>query len=102
MLNLIIYATDAIGERKGRILFVYLKLKQSMARKPLSKYLTPMGISETDLIKIFTAFYTTKKTGIGLGLAAVKRIAAAHRVYCDVKSVTGRGSTFTIRLPIDL
>lgn len=103
VLNLIINAMDAIGEQKGRIVICLFKTQTIDGEEAVIKVSdTGGGISETDLAKIFTPFYTTKKTGTGLGLAAVKRIAAAHRGYCDVKSVVGRGSTFTIHLPIDV
>jgi len=93
---------DAIGEQKGRIVVRLFKTQTINGEEAVIEVSdTGGGISETDLAKIFTPFYTTKKTGTGLGLAAVKRIAAAHRGYCDVKSIAGRGSTFTIYLPID-
>jgi len=103
VLNLIINAMDAIGEQEGHIIIRLSKTKTIDGEEAIVEVSdTGSGISKADLAKIFTPFYTTKKTGTGLGLAAVKRIAAAHRGYCDVKSVVGRGSTFTIHLPIDL
>jgi signal transduction histidine kinase len=63
---------------------------------------TGCGIAETHLATIFKPFYTTKETGTGLGLAAVKNTVIAHEGFCTVKSVVGQGSVFTIHLPINL
>ncbi len=59
------------------------------------------GIEETDLPKIFDPFFSTrpKSTAIGLGLAAVYGIVAAHRGGIAVESKTGRGTTIRIYLP---
>jgi PAS domain S-box-containing protein len=57
------------------------------------------GISEEDLSRIFSPFFSTNPNGAGLGLPAVRRIARAHGGRVEVTSTPGRGSTFTIRLP---
>jgi len=59
------------------------------------------GISEEDLTRIFNPFFTTRPGGTGLGLPAVRRIARAHGGRVDVSSSPGKGSTFTIRLPLN-
>ena len=59
------------------------------------------GISEEDLIRIFNPFFTTRPEGTGLGLPAVRRIARAHGGRVEVKSSLGKGSTFTLHLPIN-
>ncbi len=58
------------------------------------------GISEADLLRIFSPFFTTRPGGTGLGLPAVRRIARAHGGGVEVKSSLGTGSTFTLHLPI--
>ena len=57
------------------------------------------GISEADLLRIFSPFFTTRPGGTGLGLPAVRRIARAHGGGVGVKS-SPAGSTFTLHLPI--
>ena len=57
------------------------------------------GISENDLLQIFNPFYTTRSTGTGLGLPAVRRIARLHGGHVEVASTPGKGSVFTIYLP---
>lgn len=52
--------------------------------------------------QIFEAFYTTKGLrGTGLGLAVTKRIAEQHGGSIEVKSDSGRGASFILRLPAD-
>jgi signal transduction histidine kinase len=58
-----------------------------------------MGIEPDKLEKIFEPYFTTKTTGSGLGLSISRRIAEAHGGTVVVKSQTGRGSRFVVRLP---
>jgi two-component system sensor histidine kinase HydH len=61
---------------------------------------TGKGINADDLSRIFDPYYTTKPKGTGLGLAIVHKIVEAHDGQIKVRSVLGKGSTFTITLPI--
>ena len=61
---------------------------------------TGIGISEENLRRLFEPFFTTKVKGIGLGLTVSKRMIEGHRGRIDVKSKTGKGTTFTIILPV--
>ncbi|MCH8875061.1 PAS domain S-box protein [candidate division KSB1 bacterium] len=54
------------------------------------------GISAEKLDKIFEPFYSTKKTGFGLGLAIVARLVEQHGAHIDVKSRVGKGTEFTL------
>ncbi|MGA2256515.1 MAG: ATP-binding protein [Thermoguttaceae bacterium] len=66
------------------------------------------GIAANHLSRLFERFYRVDKArsrelgGTGLGLAIVKHIMAAHLGSVHVESVVGRGSTFTLRLPLSL
>lgn len=101
ILNLIINAVDAIGKNEGLINISLLKEQKEAAVEAVIKVSdTGCGISKNDLANLFTPFYTTKETGTGLGLAAVKRIATAHGGYCQFNSVPEKGSTFSIHLPL--
>ena len=59
------------------------------------------GINEEDIARIFNPFFTTRPGGTGLGLPAVRRIARAHGGSVDATSSPGKGSTFTIHLPLN-
>ena len=61
---------------------------------------TGRGISEQDLEKIFDPFFTTKETGTGLGLAITHGIVEQHNGHIKTKSKIGKGTCFTIYLPI--
>lgn len=61
---------------------------------------TGVGIPENVLQKLFTPFFTTKAKGQGLGLAVCKRFIEALNGRIDVKSEVGRGSTFTLTIPL--
>jgi len=59
------------------------------------------GMSEQTLAKIFNPLFTTKAQGMGFGLAICKRIVEAHHGEINVKSTLGKGTTFTITLPLE-
>ncbi len=61
-----------------------------------------VGIPPEDLPRIFDPGFTTKGVGVGtgLGLSICFKIAQDHGGRIDVESEVGRGSTFTVRLPI--
>jgi two-component system NtrC family sensor kinase len=64
---------------------------------------TGCGIPEENLPKIFDPFFTTRadKKGTGLGLAVSYGIIERHRGRIEVQSEVGRGTTFTVRLPLE-
>ncbi len=61
-----------------------------------------IGISESILPKLFAPLVTTKAKGMGMSLAICKRIVEAHGGKIGVESAVGKGTTFTIYLPIKL
>ena len=62
---------------------------------------TGYGISRDDLTKIFEPFFSTKgQKGNGLGLAVIWGIIDNHNGTINVESEVGKGTTFTIRLPL--
>jgi two-component system NtrC family sensor kinase len=61
---------------------------------------TGPGIPPDRLAKIFDPFFTTKEKGTGLGLSVVYGIIEKHRGSISVDSELGRGTAFTIRLPV--
>lgn len=59
------------------------------------------GIPPESLEQIFNPFFTTKPTGVGLGLAISSKIVDEHGGLIRVESEAGRGSTFRVQLPLD-
>ncbi|QEH36793.1 Sensor protein ZraS [Aquisphaera giovannonii] len=61
---------------------------------------TGTGIPPEVLPRIFDAFYSTRSNGSGLGLPTTRKIVEAHGGLIDVQSAPGKGSRFTVRLPL--
>jgi len=59
-----------------------------------------MGIPREDLNKLFDPFFSTKEGGIGLGLSIAHRIIDQHHGKIEVESTPGKGTLFTVWLPI--
>ena len=115
VMNLIINASDAIGAYNGVItiktssqLVDDLTLDVLGTSTPLKLgYYGVLQISDTGsgmdsatMMRIFDPFFTTKATGRGLGLAAVQGIVNSHEGLIHVNSQIGRGTTFTMMLPL--
>ncbi len=58
------------------------------------------GIAPDVLPRIWEVYFTTKEQGSGLGLPTVRRIVAEHGGDVSVKSARGRGTTFSLYLPV--
>ena len=60
------------------------------------------GIDEKGLAHVFEPFFTTKDvwSNVGLGLSVSFRIVSEHQGRIDVESEVGKGSAFTVSLPV--
>jgi signal transduction histidine kinase len=104
LLNLIINARQAMP-RGGRLrVEVRENPRTRMAELRVSD--TGVGISTDRLRLIFEPFYTTKEPdahghgGTGLGLSVCRQIVEQHQGRIRVESLAGKGSTFTVKLPV--
>jgi signal transduction histidine kinase len=61
---------------------------------------TGAGVAPEDLERVFEPFYTSKQGGTGLGLAISREIAMEHGGTLTCESVSGKGTTFRLTLPI--
>ncbi len=98
LLNLLLNAVQAMP--KGGELTIQATVENGMVT--LSLIDTGTGIAPEVLPKIFKPFYSTKSRsgGSGLGLPTTRKIIEAHNGTIDVQSEIGKGTKFTIRLPI--
>ena len=60
---------------------------------------TGCGMSEDTALNMFTAFYTTKPAGSGLGLPMARKVVSAHGGRIGVESEEGHGTKFTLEFP---
>ncbi len=61
---------------------------------------TGEGIPPSIVEKVFNPYFTTKPSGMGLGLSICKQIIEAHQGSITVESTQGKGTCFTLKLPI--
>jgi len=101
LLALVMNAVDAMPH--GGNLWLRTSLNQSGDEIEIEVRDDGMGISSEILPKIFEPFLTTKETGhgVGLGLAVSRSIMERHHGRIEVQSVAGKGTTFTLTLPLD-
>jgi two-component system NtrC family sensor kinase len=98
-MNILVNAGQAIPE-KGEI---RIRTRASDGHVEIRIQDNGTGISPENLKKIFDPFFTTKEIGkgTGLGLHVVHSIVEKHKGTVEVTSEVGRGTTFTISLPVD-
>jgi len=98
IMNLLINACDAISV-KGEISLIS---EHEAGNIKISICDNGSGISESDILKLFDPFFTTKGIGkgTGLGLSISQDIIKKHGGTLAVSSQSGKGSCFTILLPI--
>jgi signal transduction histidine kinase len=59
-----------------------------------------VGIPAEDIGRLFDPFFSTKEGGVGLGLSITHRIIDQHRGKIEVESAPGKGTLFTVWLPV--
>ena len=99
-MNLLVNAAQAIGDADGE---VQIKTRCEGETVAASFSDTGGGIAPENLKRIFDPFFTTKQVGegTGLGLSISHSIIQRHGGKIDVASVPGKGTTFTISIPIN-
>jgi signal transduction histidine kinase len=96
VLNLVLNACEA-SSPGGQLT---LSLRQNLEMAEIRVSDTGKGISPEDRDKIFQLFYTTRPGGTGIGLANTFRFVQLHNGSIEFESEVGRGTTFTIELPL--
>ncbi len=95
--NLIKNAIDAMPNGGS----LEIRSSQSGPNIEISFADTGVGITDEVLPKIFSPLFTTKAQGMGFGLAICRRVVSAHGGKMSVETAVGKGTTFTVVLPIE-
>jgi len=98
LLNLMLNAEDAMPDGGA----MTLQARAEGNEVVLDVIDTGCGMEPELAAKVFEPFLTTKSNGNGLGLATTKKIVLAHGGSIAVQSEPGRGTKFTIRLPLSV
>jgi PAS domain S-box-containing protein len=93
--NILINAVEAIEHDNGRI---SIKTKKDKDQVIIEITDNGSGISEDKLPRLFEPYYTSKRNGIGLGLASTLNIIQAHNGAIEVSSEPNKSTTFTVTL----
>ncbi|MEI8355168.1 MAG: ATP-binding protein [Deltaproteobacteria bacterium] len=103
--NLLVNAAEAM-ENEGAIMIDVLSSFPASPDAPGKGFIrivvsdTGCGMDSAQTGRLFEPFYTTKKSGTGLGLATVYRVIEAHDGTIQVSSIKGSGTVFSIYLPV--
>jgi len=100
-LNMIINACEAMAGKKGELTISASAGKDNPEKVEITISDNGCGISKENLDKLFDLFFTTKGSkGTGMGLSMAYRIIRDHNGEINVESEVGKGTKFTISLPI--
>jgi signal transduction histidine kinase len=101
VVNLVNNALDAVEEKKTGIIKVGTRFSPDEGIASLWVEDNGCGISEKNIDKIFSVFYSTKGTkGTGFGLAIVQKIVKEHGGLIEVNSTVGKGTRFLVKIPV--
>ena len=95
-LNIIINAVEAVESITGEINIAIDDAKDSHV---VTIRDNGCGIPEENVSRLFEPYFTSKRNGMGLGLAATLNILQSHKATVDVTSVLKQGTTFIITFP---
>jgi signal transduction histidine kinase len=97
ILNLVNNAIEAMPAG-GKLSIVTKKLPDSLILKVID---TGCGIPKETMDNLFTPFFTTKGTGLGLGLSILQEIIEAHQGNIEVNTEINKGTAFIVTLPLE-
>jgi CheY-like chemotaxis protein len=115
IMNLIINAVEAIGDKNGTIKVALTRILVEVDRAEWDAFGTTIqaggyiclevtdsgcGMDEETQKRIFEPFYTTKVTGRGLGMSAIHGIIKAHKGTLHLDSTPGVGTSFKVCFPV--
>ena len=97
LLNIVINAIEAIEHDNGRI---SIRIKKDKENAVIEISDNGSGISEDKIPRLFEPYFTSKRNGIGLGLASTLNIIQAHNGSIEVNSELNKSTSFIITIPI--
>jgi signal transduction histidine kinase len=97
-LNIIINSIEAMDGTPNEI---SIAIKSSGKQHIVTIQDSGSGIDEVHLSRLFEPYFTSKKNGMGLGLASTLNILQSHHAQVEVKSQLGRGTLFIIKFNMD-
>ena len=99
LVNLILNAIDSMVGHPASDKIVLVEMITQFDRIIIAVRDTGSGVPESEVKKLFEAFFTTKTTGLGMGLAISQRIIESHRGTLRYEPREKSGSSFVIELP---
>ncbi|MBU2962446.1 response regulator [Citreicella sp. C3M06] len=100
LMNLALNGRDAIRDRPGASSVLTLRLVVSQARAAIEVEDHGTGMSEETLARAATPFYTSRRSGAGLGLSMADRFAQRNGGTLTLQSTLGTGTTARLELPL--
>ena len=97
-LNIIINAVEAMPEENGRL---SIAVRPENSQYSVTIHDNGAGISEENLAHLFEPYFTSKRNGMGLGLASTLMILQAHKAVVDVQSDVDQNHGTTFKLVFD-
>lgn len=98
-INLLTNAAEALGETEGAQVEVVARHDENRGRVVVDVSDNGPGFSPGERARMFEPYFSSKKSGTGLGLTIVKSIVRDHRGQVDVRSNSPKGSIFSVELP---
>lgn len=92
-LNIIINAVEATEEETGKLI---IKIYSTDEDHIVEVTDNGSGINDENLQRLFEPYFTSKRNGMGLGLASTLNIIQSHNAHIDVKSEVNKGTSFII------
>ena len=99
LINLIMNAMDASADAPVERRTIVVQVESEAAAYSISVRDQGSGFEAGDLPKLFNSFFSTKQTGMGLGLSIARRIVEAHGGTIQAENAPGGGAIFHVELP---
>nr|MCU0386854.1 ATP-binding protein [Flavihumibacter sp.] len=98
-MNLVVNAIEAMEQVENASLLLSLSSGENQVVCEVTD--NGCGIPAENLGRLFEPYYTSKRNGMGLGLASTMNIIQSHKGYIEVHSKPGKGTTFLVHLPLE-